>query len=365
MYMSPTDVSTYNSLMSATKCIYCGRFFNPSRGKGDHILPGALFGEFVGDVRFRGCCPKCNNSFSPHEQILAQATPLGHLRQIVNPLRRGRQSGLRQRGAKGSKAPLNIAWVDDHSELVEPLADPQNVQPVDRLTILDDDGSEHYVRLYPGMTADRLRFDVQKSGSKKPVQIYCSCDASNLAFFKELLQEVFPSHKLEDRPDTEVGVKQVRGRTVFEFSTDAFRALAKIAFHYYLAHNQRGYRGNEPEFCSIRQYIKRGGEHERFFNQPGPGFAMPFGETSPGLVTTPGNWCHILAAHEVDKNVVVNMRFFAGPGFVGESHHVTLSKIQSKIICPAGYWGHVYHYEKGRSDRYAGHVETARLTRLA
>ncbi len=350
--------------MSATTCIYCGRFFNPSRGKGDHILPGALFGEFVGDVRFRGCCPKCNNSFSPLEQILAQATPLGYLRQIVNPPRRGRQSGLRQRGAKGSRAPLYIAWADDHGELVEPLSDPQNVQPVDRLTIRDADSSEHYVRLYPGMTADKLRSDLQKCESKKHTQVFCSCDARNTAIFKELLQKVFPECRWEDRPDTEVGTKRVRGRTIFEFSTDAFRGLAKIAFHYYLAHNQRGYQGNEPEFNSIRQYIKSGGEYEQFFNQSGPRFEMPFGETSPGRGTTPGNWCNILAAHEVDKNVVVNMRFFAGPGFDGEPHQVTLAKIRSKIICPTGCWGHVYHYEKGRSDRYAGHVDTARLTRL-
>lgn len=125
------ESNCYNEGMGSAKCIYCGRFFNPQRGKGDHILPGALFGEFEGDVRFRGVCSKCNNSFSPHEQILAQATPLGHLRGIVQPTRRGRQGGMRQRGAHGSKAPRFIAFAEDHGEIVHPHEDdPRNVSPV-------------------------------------------------------------------------------------------------------------------------------------------------------------------------------------------------------------------------------------------
>jgi len=249
--------------------------------------------------------------------------------------------------------------------LVEPLADGQSVHPVDRITIRDEDGSEYFVRLYPGMTANRLQSDVQRIGSKKWTQVFCSCAEHNVAIFKDLLEEVFPGFKWEDRPVTEPGTRQVPGRIIFTFSTDAFRGIAKIAFHYYLTHNRRGYQGSEPEFRSLRNFLKRGGEHESFFDQPGPRFAMPFGETSPGLSTTPGNWCHILAVHEVDKDVVVNMRFFAGPDFVGESHQVTLGKISSKIICPTGCWGHVYQYETDRSDRYAGHVEPATLRRLA
>jgi hypothetical protein len=350
--------------MAPPKCIYCGRYFNPNRGEGDHIQSGALFGEFEGDVRFRGACQKCNNSFSPYEQILAQATPLGFMRGIVNPTRRRRKSGIRQRGAKGSKAPQFIAWASDHGELVEPLSDPQNVQPVDRLTIQDEDGSEHYVRLYAGMPADKLRADFAQCGSKNPKLIFCSFDLSNEAIFKKLLEEVSPEYRWMDRPDTEVGVKRVRGRTIFQFSTDAYRAIAKIAFHYYLVHNRRGYRGDEPQFSEVRQYIKKGGEHEQFFDRAGPSVAMPFGETSPGCVTLPASWCHVLAAHEVDKNVVVNMRLFAGPDSLGEAHSVTLGEIRSKIVCPTGYWGHVYTYDNCGGDKYAGFVDKATLRRL-
>jgi hypothetical protein len=161
-------------------------------------------------------------------------------------------------------------------------------------------------------------------------------------------------------------VHQVRGRTEFVFSCDAFRGLAKIAFHYYLVHNKRGYRGDEAEFHAIRDYIQNGvGDYEQFFDRPGPEFAMPFGETSPGRGTTPGNWCHILAAHEVEGDIVVYMRFFAGPGCEGQAQQVSLARIRSQIIFPDGFWGHVYHYEGRPDDRYSGIVERARLHRLA
>jgi hypothetical protein len=353
--------------MVSINCIYCAKPFDPTRGEGDHVLSSALFGEFRYDVRFRGCCNACNNSFGIHEQILAQATPLGFLRAIVKPVQTRRHSSRRQRGAKGSKPPRFIAYADDHGELVVPqIDDPRNVEPIDRLTIQADDGTEHYLRLFRGMSTERLRSDIERTRCNNIKHIFCSCEPDNVEFYKQLLRKLYPNHQWEDRPDTEVGARMVRGRTEFIFSTDAFRALAKIAFHYYLVHNRRGYRGDEPEFHAIRQYIRNGiGNHELFFDLPGPTFAVPFGETIPGRGTTPGNWSHILSAHEVDENIVVNLRLFAGPGFEGEVHQITLGKIQSRIVLPSGFWGHVYHYDLLTDDRYSGFVEQARLQRLA
>jgi hypothetical protein len=151
------------------------------KGEGDHILSSALFGEFQNDIRFRGCCPECNNSFSPFEQILAQATPLGQMRAMVKPKRMRRKSGLRQRGAKGSKRPRTVVFATDHGELVEAVGDdPRDVQLVDRLTIRDEDGSEHYIRLFKGMSLERLRAEIEKSGSKKFKAMFCSGAPDNV-----------------------------------------------------------------------------------------------------------------------------------------------------------------------------------------
>lgn len=353
--------------MNPVRCIYCDEQFDPSKGEGDHILPSALFGEFQYDIRFRGCCRKCNTSFGQHEQILAQATPLGQFRAIVKPKQTRRKSSRRQRGAKGSRPPRIVVFPIDHGELVELVGDdPRDVRPVDRLTIRDEDGSEHYIRLFKGMTVERLRTDIQKSGSKKHKVIFCSGNPENVESYKTLLDELYPNCRWEDRPDTEIGVHRVRGRTEFVFSTEAYRAIAKIAFHYYLVHNQRGYRGGEPGFDAVRRYIREGvGDYKHFFDLAGPTFLMHFGETNQGRGTTPGNWCHILAAHEVADKIVVDLRFFAGPGSKGEVHRVTLGRIHSRIVLPGAFWGHVYHYDMRPGDKYSGFVERARLQRLA
>ncbi|MEX2170641.1 MAG: hypothetical protein WD851_15100 [Pirellulales bacterium] len=352
--------------MNVSHCIYCGRFFNPSRGEGDHILTSALFGEFSGEIRFRGDCQRCNNKFGVFEQILAQSTPFGYYRSLVNPSRRRRPtSGLRQRGAKGSKAPRYLVRHHDHTELVEPLDDPGTVKPGNVLTIHDEHGNEFYVRYFNGMTADALRAALARCGCKNPHRVYVHCDEHHGASLKRLAAEIFPTFRFEDRPDTESGTHLVPVRTTFEFSIDAFRALAKIGLHYYLVHNRRGYCGSEPEFRELRQFIARGGEPEKFFDRAGPPFAMPFGPTRFGTSTTPGTWCHIFAVHEVDKDIVVSMRFFAGPGSVGEHYQITLGTIQSRIICPAGAWGHVYEYVRDRNGRFTGRKLQATLSRLA
>lgn len=343
--------------MSSNQCIYCGRFFNPRCGTGDHILAASVFGEFAGDKHFRGICRKCNNACSPFEQLLAQATPIGYLRSIVKPRRRGRQSGLRQHGGRGCKPPRSIVWLGNRGELVEPHEDdPRTVTPIDHLTIVDDADNEEYVRLYPRMSLKRLKKEIENCGINKPQSIYCSCSHGEREHYAALLEELYPSHHRENLPDTGPLIAHARGRTVFVFSLEVFRGIAKIAFHYYLVHNRRGYRGNEPEFSGIRRYIRQGGKFERFFEQRGPKF-LPLAGVPSGQ--TLADWCHVFGVHEVDKSVVVNMLLFAGPEYSGDAHQVTLGRINSKLILPSGMWGHVYRYQPNRNDSFSGKVEDA------
>lgn len=351
--------------MNEKICIYCKEPFDPSRGEGDHVLPIALFGEFAGDVRFRGCCTACNNSFGVYEQILMQATSLGYLRQFAPVRRRGRSPGTRQRGAKGSKAPQHTVRAFGYGQLVSPLTDPRQVQPKDQITICDEAGIEHHVQLFEGMTAGQLKARIRKLGIGNVSSVFCSVTERLAEVFRRLVKEVFPTLTYKALPDTEVGKSTVPGRISFEFSADADRAIGKMAFHYYLTHNQRGHDGSEREFSAIRQYLRHGGNPDSFFGQPGPEFRMPFGEDASGVVWTPSNWCHVLLAYEVEKQIVVYMRLFAGPDHIGEEYQVTLGSIAGKLILPSGIWGHAYLRDDSRADRYDGHVEAVEPERLA
>ncbi|WP_145246903.1 hypothetical protein [Aeoliella mucimassa] len=247
---------------------------------------------------------------------------------------------------------------------MKPRNDPRQVEPVNQITIIDEAGKQHSIELHEGMTAKTLSAKIKKLGIRNFRSIYCSVTEQSDNSCRDLLREAFPGMVFEDLPDSEPGESTVKGRIRFEYSTEADRAIAKIAFHYYLIHNQRGFDGSEPEFAAIRQYLWQGGDSTLFFNQAGPSFELPFGEDPSGVVRTPSNWCHVLLAHEVDAQVVVYMRLFAGPEHVGEEYHVTLGSIEGRIVLPSGTWGHIYHYDEERNDNYSGHIQSIKPEQL-
>lgn len=148
-----------NMSSKATKCIYCGRFFNPTKGQGDHALTLRVFGEFQGDKTFRRACRRCNNAFGRNEQQLSQSGPLGFYRAIVRPNlgKRKRRGSYRQLGALGAPPPKCNMRFEDQSLIVKPSPqDPRDAEPLDQLVILDEGGNEHHIRLFKEMTVESL-----------------------------------------------------------------------------------------------------------------------------------------------------------------------------------------------------------------
>jgi hypothetical protein len=346
--------------MTLIPCIYCRIPFDPKNGEGDHALPSAIFGEFKGDVRFRGCCRTCNNKIGRLEQIIAGATPLGYLRQQVRPqLRRRRQKYPTQIGAMGSKAPKYMARNGKFVHLVRSTQTTGKVSPCDSITIYGDDGEHCCIELYPSMNAQHLRTRLHQAGVQTAETVYCNCEEKHTQHYRTILANVFSGYAWQELADTECGEYQIRGQIKFEFSTDAYRALAKMAFHYYLTRSRRGYTGREPEFQDVRHYIMEGGDADKFFGRHGPEFQMPFGGDC-----VPAKWCHVLSAYEERDQIVVNMRLYAGPDFEGENYTVKLGDLSSNIIVPSGTWGHVYEYDISRDGRYSGAVQDASIARL-
>jgi hypothetical protein len=357
--------------MSTTpaQCIYCGRFFNPRRGEGDHILSVRLFGLFEGDKTFRGVCTRCNNSLGRLEQMLIHSTHLGYFRRLAQPklgrAKRGTAS-LRQKGYGGSKPPVFIADVDGHKRLVR-LSDtnPDTCVPVDELVVVDDNGNEHHIQLFRGMSADDLRAKIAKLGVTHKGEYGLSCSDDAVDEFTTLLKTVVALARIEELPSTEAGVHRVRVRGEFQFTADYYRAIAKIALHYYLAYNERGFRGNEPYFRELRRFIRHGvGNHEQFFRSAGGTFVTRFGETQSGTAVLPGQWCHVLAVSELNNTIAVCLRLYLGPKHLPQPDYITLAEIRIAIVLPHRAWGHVYQIEPGRKDRYAGRVVTPTISRL-
>lgn len=343
-----------------TKCIYCSKEFDPSCGEGDHIIPAGL-GEFRGDKRFRRICSNCNNRIGRSEQQLLQCGPESFFRSIVRPSsKRLRKRGVgRTSAVMGAPTPEFTMNLGDHSALVRPSTDaPQNAFPVDQVVIRDEKDHEYAIRLFPRMRPEQLEREMRRRGVGTMKCAWLNCDERQGDEYRSLLAQVWPKSKYEDLPPMEAGVHKIPIRIKLTVTNHYFRALAKIAFHYYLQHCRRGYHGDEPNFVEIRNFIMNGGNEDRLFRTSGRKFVLPFGN---GLY--PSQWCHILGADETDGVIVGYVRMFVGPGALPQPHYITLGKIESKVICPSFMWGHVYFYDDGSSSgRYAGHVEEASVT---
>jgi hypothetical protein len=348
-------------------CIYCGNVIDGARGEGDHIIPVQL-GEFRGDVRFRRICTSCNNAIGRSEQQFLRCGPESFLRDVVNPRvphrrQRGRSPAKRVMGAPGPESTISRG---DHNQLVFRCEDnPTNIFPVDQLVIHDDKDQEHFVQLFPNMRPEQLLERVKKAGVNVINRAWVHCEEDHLFRFRCLVVAAWPQHPIQELSVTDAGVHPVAGQITVTVTDHYFRAIAKIAFHYYLSRCQRGLRGDERCFEPIRSFIMTGGDSDRFFGKSHIEFAIPCGDLPTGGVVTPRQWCHVMAADESASVVVIHLQFFVGPGCVPPPWYVTLGDIGSPLVVPDLTWGHVYLYDDPPlPGGYAGFVQQAQISRL-
>jgi hypothetical protein len=301
---------------------------------------------------------------------MVQSGPEGFFRQIIKPKsKRLNKRGMgRPRGAMGAPPPQHMVDMGDHLALVEPTpANPQDVNPVDHILVRDRDDRETHVRLYPGIRADQVRKALEKPGIGEMKEARLHCGEEHWAEYTSLLKEVWPKSKLEEGDPAPAGVHpDTPGTIKFVVNAYYFQAVAKIAFHYFLSHSQRGFRGGETHFASIRDFIINGGNSDQFFKcENRPTFVLPFGELSGGGVVTPSQWCHVLAASEAGGQAIAYVQLFIGPRCIPSPHYIWLGKWDSPIISPNCTWAHVYLYDDPQQEgNYAGRVESMQVSRF-
>ena len=214
------------------------------------------------------------------------------------------------------------------------------------------------------MTAEKLRAKIDVVAAKVKLEraSYLHCDQQNSATYIQLLREKRPEVQYDPLPAMGVGVHRVQGSTLFVVGNDYWRAIAKIAFHYYLLNSPRNLQGNEAEFDVIRSFIMNGGDHGKIFDV-GTKFVWP-SFPSLGATVVPLNWVHMLAGEEVRTQATVGVCLFAGPetspGKFPRIHNVLIAKLDRRIHVVQPAFGHVYtYYEADKRNAFDGEVGTA------
>lgn len=327
-------------------CIYCSQSFDSSRGQGDHIITSRL-GEFREDVRFRGICPKCNAQIGQSEQQLLQCGPEAFFRRVVRPATppSRKKRGHSSVGAHGAPPPLNTVRLGDYQALVSiDRSDVRSVHPSDQLVVETEDGKQHQIKLFPGMKSGDLRARLRRLQPRKLTRAWLNSDPDQTDGYRSLLKSIWPEHKYETLPDIPAGNHRVDGRIRFKITDRYFRAIAKIGFHYYLAHTQRGLKGDEPCFRDLRRFIMEGGQHEPFLQERAIRFSPQLRRWFEKLLGSDG-WCHILTMDETNDLSIAYVHLFFGPRSNHSGYQIRLGCCNTNIYAPTFFRGDVYVYD--------------------
>ena len=175
------------------------------------------------------------------------------------------------------------------------------------------------------MSVDSLRCALERADIQETKTAFFDCSETCADRVLRLVSQAIPSMTFEKVADTEAGTLRVLSRTAFEFGIGYFQALAKIAFHHYLLHSQRYYKGDEDIFSGIRRFIRHGGDITQFFPESGDTFGSPLGEQGDGRQIGSRDWCHVICVDEREDVSSVCMWLFAGPESMPSPVHVRLA----------------------------------------
>ena len=349
------------------KCIYC-RATVPANSEGDHVIPAAL-GEFRYARNFHGICRACNSRISPAEEQLMRCGPAWLFRRQATPTSRRSRGRCRisNAGAGGAPPPKVWAHLPDHKQAVSLEGPDSGVVPFDHLVVYGEDERRHVVRLDPGMSAEALRKAVNRLAIETITKTTMHVDKDRVDGYIILTSEAWPESSYEMKPDLEAGVHRVPIEIEFKVTVLHFRAIAKIAFHYYLTQSWWSL-GDEDHFAAIRHFIMHGGGKDDVDSIFTSNDMFHFPESPKNMV--PALWHHVLAAAEMDCEVFAMVCLFYGPHFQGDRYMLRIGKMPGRfvmpgIVLPKSSWAHgLNYYPPGEMGRYAGEMKPMALTKM-
>lgn len=348
-----------------SNCIYCP---NPPDGQ-EHWLNRSL-GKFSGNTFLIGrICTPCNVKFGGTIDLeMARTAHTGVTRQVLRI--EGRASHERRNvfeyKASQKEPPVQVFRVENGNlkpvfeQAVGRTPDGTLIATQGRVLVITTADGEQQLRFPKGWDEHQLRSAAQTRGllGGRPVSAHVPPPETVdefVAASRDIIRAVFGPFEIDvyySRLDGPVGpVEPMLLR--FNLSPAFLRAVAKVAFHYFLwACPQVG--GDEPEFSDLRAFV-----HD------GVGEPSDFLYTSDSLVERipaedgPGKDCHAFASASLGADLVVQVHFFSQP--VGPAFPTFVVRLgrRPEALSPDYRRAHVAVYTPG----IAGHDGT--LTELS
>jgi hypothetical protein len=318
------SVSDVRNPKILTHCIYC-----PGLPDGEeHWLPRS-FGAFRGNSLLKGrICKECNVLFGHTlDQELIRTGHTGMTRQLLGISGRSGQplANVFEYKAAQLERPIEAESASIIPGQITPIqavgrSPDGTLKAVQQRTLTIATLEGERILVFPrAWGAKQLRDAAAARGllGGKVIQAHAAPPETATEFVAaslDVIREVFGSGDFDiyqTKFDAPVGETEYRG-VRFNISREYVRAIAKLAFHYFLW-TCPWIGGDESEFEGIRRFVRDGNGEEREFFQRHKCLV-----DRSGVKEGANPDCHMFAAFANDHELLVTLHFFsqsAGPEF--------------------------------------------------
>lgn len=341
-----------------TTCIYCGQA-NPTWARA-HVVP-RLLGTFQNQstLVYR-VCSACDREIGECEGVMAKCSIEAVLLKHIGIKGRHKRTSSAFRRAHCGQAPIRMATTVpgyQHEVRTEPIGDSENVDILPQLVLTDKEGKREEI---PIENPDRIglgewRILLARCLEAKVKDI----DAIGLSDQQfALMVSVLRAHGMTFDLGEQTEIRPFQGtvlvRGTLTYDARYFRAIAKIAFHYFLLHSQL-FNGSEDEFDGVRRFIRYGQGNQSDFIAKGSG---PIA-CDPSGRDRPSYYGHVLRTDISSERIAIRVLLFIGHDYKPDWYSVILSRKEHLIFLPSEEFGHYYRYmEPQERAQYDGTVES-------
>jgi hypothetical protein len=340
---------------TTAKCIYCKEIKEMSE---EHYLPEGL-GKFKNfETLDDRVCRDCNSLIGGVEEQFCRSSDIAFMRhrlgikgkkkaesKKVNPFLRG-SAGMGPLEMYASipdqEYPVRVYVRDDG--LIDYL--PQFI------LVVEDD--VHHLIITPDITepqhlTDKIKAKFKEIGVEHVAKAGLIGPNDEVDRIKGLMSQLTYEWAKDGNPLPMTG--KVDTNTKITVDGKHFRAIAKIAFHYFLKHTP-DFWGDEYIFSGIRYFIKKGGSINDFVRWSDDQVIEDFkrGELPPVYM-------HALIFKSNPNGLFCELQFFVGPQFLPQVYIVRLGDNPGNQ--PRQSFGYqFFYYPDGKIDGFDGEMST-------
>ena len=337
----------------ASSCSYCHKRAQMSR---EHYLPRCLgsFGNY--EPLKDKICEECNSKISVLDEQFCRCGPEAFFRIYLDiGGRKDYEKSLAfYRGSAGGK---RIEMKTKHPILdcdiyCEVIPGTEKTEPARQIILEDQDGKFHSILISDNMKEpDDLRKELRSRGIRKVKFVECwgSVNKQNLM---EKLCSVFGGKINWSSTTPYQDTRKQLHVTTISVTDKYFRAVAKIAFHYFLKQFPH-FTGFEDELADIKEFIMKGGDQDRWVQQLRGSFVE---QLRNGMTTE--NYCHLLGIEKNQNEIRCRLQFFVGPTGVFYYYEVFVGRNPEKIIYPERIGHQFVYFNEPDQEGYIGRMDS-------